>query len=91
MSFLCCDLFPYLRETLDLVWYENFCSGEKATAENIADAIAENRAELVHLPSSVDLNLPLPSKECPSCNGSVRTFNYTSTNIRLVFLVSLLS
>lgn len=45
-------------------------SGEKATAESIADAIAENRAELVHLPSSVDLNLPLPSKDCPSCNGS---------------------
>ncbi|KAI3466102.1 hypothetical protein Pfo_022765 [Paulownia fortunei] len=45
-------------------------SGEKATAENIADAIAENRAELVHLPSSVDLHLPLPSKECPNCDGS---------------------
>ncbi|XP_073300794.1 uncharacterized protein [Primulina huaijiensis] len=45
-------------------------SGEKATAESIADAITENRAELVHLPSSVDLSLPLPSKECPSCNGS---------------------
>ncbi|KAK6132666.1 hypothetical protein DH2020_033582 [Rehmannia glutinosa] len=45
-------------------------SGEKATAENIADAISENRAELVHLPSSVDLHLPLPSKECPSCDGS---------------------
>ncbi|KAH6775623.1 embryo defective 2737 [Perilla frutescens var. hirtella] len=45
-------------------------SGEKATAENIADAITENRAELVHLPSSVDLHLPLPSKECPDCNGS---------------------
>lgn len=45
-------------------------SGEKATAENIADAITENRAELVHLPSSADLHLPLPSKECPDCNGS---------------------
>ncbi|KAK4387084.1 hypothetical protein Sango_2579000 [Sesamum angolense] len=45
-------------------------NGEKATAENIADAIADNRAELVHLPSSVDLHLPLPSKECPSCDGS---------------------
>ncbi|KZV44749.1 hypothetical protein F511_34679 [Dorcoceras hygrometricum] len=45
-------------------------SGEKATAENIADAIAESRAELVHLPSSVDLSLPLPSKDCPSCNGT---------------------
>ncbi|KAL7103641.1 hypothetical protein ACP275_08G191800 [Erythranthe tilingii] len=45
-------------------------SGEKATAANIADAISENRAELVHLPSSVDLHLPLPCKECPSCEGS---------------------
>ncbi|KAL2476355.1 embryo defective [Abeliophyllum distichum] len=45
-------------------------SGEKATAESIADAIAENRAELVHLPSTLDLHLPLPSKECPTCDGS---------------------
>ncbi|XP_016490071.1 uncharacterized protein LOC107809889 [Nicotiana tabacum] len=44
--------------------------GEKATAESIADAIADNRAELVHLPSTVDLHLPLPSKECPNCDGS---------------------
>ncbi|KAL3353214.1 hypothetical protein AABB24_020950 [Solanum stoloniferum] len=44
--------------------------GEKATAESIADAIADNRAELVHLPTTVDLHLPLPSKECPSCDGS---------------------
>ncbi|KAL6543273.1 hypothetical protein OROHE_010793 [Orobanche hederae] len=45
-------------------------SGEKATAENIADAIAENRAELVHLPSSVGLHLPLPSKDCANCDGT---------------------
>ncbi|XP_060209330.1 uncharacterized protein LOC132636467 isoform X2 [Lycium barbarum] len=44
--------------------------GEKATAESIADAIADNRAELVHLPSTVDLQVPLPSKDCPSCDGS---------------------
>lgn len=44
--------------------------GEKATAESIADAIADNRAELVHLPPTVDLHLPLPSKDCPSCDGS---------------------
>ena len=47
-------------------------SGEKATAKSVADAIAENRAELVHLPSSMDLHLALPSKDCPSCDGSVR-------------------
>ncbi|KAF9666766.1 hypothetical protein SADUNF_Sadunf16G0262800 [Salix dunnii] len=45
-------------------------SGEKATAECIADAIADSRAELVHLPSSMDLNLPLPSKDCPTCDGT---------------------
>ncbi|XP_052208177.1 uncharacterized protein LOC127811986 isoform X2 [Diospyros lotus] len=45
-------------------------SGEKATAKSVADAIAENRAELVHLPSSMDLHLALPSKDCPSCDGS---------------------
>ncbi|KAG6793828.1 hypothetical protein POTOM_003052 [Populus tomentosa] len=45
-------------------------SGEKATAECIADAIADNRAELVHLPSSMDLNMPLPSKDCPTCDGT---------------------
>lgn len=45
-------------------------SGEKATAECVADAITNNRAELVHLPSALDLNLPLPSKDCPTCDGS---------------------
>ncbi|BBH01778.1 embryo defective 2737 [Prunus dulcis] len=45
-------------------------SGEKATAECIADAIAANRAELVHLPSSINLNAPLPSKDCPTCDGT---------------------
>ncbi|KAL8481632.1 hypothetical protein ACS0TY_027947 [Phlomoides rotata] len=28
-------------------------------------------ATTVHIPSSVDLHLPLPSKECPSCDGSL--------------------
>ncbi|KAM1041644.1 hypothetical protein ACFX2I_030773 [Malus domestica] len=45
-------------------------SGEKATAECVADAIADNRAELVHLPSSINLDAPLPSKECPTCDGT---------------------
>lgn len=45
-------------------------SGEKATAEAIADAIAENRAELVHLPATMDLNVPLPTKDCETCDGS---------------------
>ncbi|KAL9276204.1 hypothetical protein ACSQ67_026251 [Phaseolus vulgaris] len=45
-------------------------SGEKPTAESVADAIANNRAELVHLPSSLDFQNPLPSKECPTCDGT---------------------
>ncbi|GMH24949.1 hypothetical protein Nepgr_026792 [Nepenthes gracilis] len=45
-------------------------SGEKATAESVADAIVENRAELVHLPSIMELHVPLPSKDCPTCEGS---------------------
>ncbi|XP_030489748.2 uncharacterized protein LOC115706292 isoform X1 [Cannabis sativa] len=45
-------------------------SGEKATAECIADAIADNRAELIHLPSTVDLHAPLPTKDCPTCDGT---------------------
>ncbi|KAJ6800709.1 uncharacterized protein M6B38_201600 [Iris pallida] len=45
-------------------------SGERATAESVAQAIAENRAELVHLPSAIDLPTPLPSKDCPSCDGT---------------------
>ncbi|XP_065862104.1 uncharacterized protein [Euphorbia lathyris] len=44
--------------------------GQKATAECVAEAIADNRAELVHLPSTMDLNLPLPSKDCPTCDGT---------------------
>ncbi|KAM7251673.1 hypothetical protein ACFE04_023556 [Oxalis oulophora] len=46
------------------------CQGEKATAESVADAITENRAELVHLPSTIDLHSPLPSKDCPSCDAT---------------------
>lgn len=45
-------------------------SGEKATAECVADAIVDNRAELVHLPSALDINAPLPSKDCPTCDGT---------------------
>ncbi|KAJ0103045.1 hypothetical protein Patl1_04691 [Pistacia atlantica] len=45
-------------------------SGEKATAERVADAIVDNRAELVHLPSTIDLNSPLPSKDCLTCDGT---------------------
>ncbi|XP_027341065.1 uncharacterized protein LOC113854328 isoform X1 [Abrus precatorius] len=45
-------------------------SGEKATAESVADAIADNRAELVHLPLALDFQRPLPSKECPTCDGT---------------------
>ena len=47
-------------------------SGEKPTAESVADAIADTRAELLHLPSSFDLGTPLPTKECPTCDGTVR-------------------
>lgn len=75
-------LFPMSSVTKSIVllnclyavffFYGYFCSGEKATAECIADAIADNRAELVHLPSSMDLNMPLPSKDCPTCDGTVR-------------------
>ncbi|XP_015887335.1 uncharacterized protein LOC107422413 [Ziziphus jujuba] len=45
-------------------------SGEKATAECVADAIVESRAELIHLPSAMDLNTSLPSKDCPTCDGT---------------------
>ncbi|CAK7327782.1 unnamed protein product [Dovyalis caffra] len=57
-------------KAVTLTQYAVALSGEKATAECIADAIADNRAELVHLPSSVDLNVPLPSKDCPTCDGT---------------------
>ncbi|KAL6538329.1 hypothetical protein OROGR_012317 [Orobanche gracilis] len=61
---------PVPGEKLCSEKYLRLCLGEKATSENIADAIAENRAELVHLPSSVGLHLPLPSKECANCDGT---------------------
>ncbi|KAF4392970.1 hypothetical protein G4B88_011965 [Cannabis sativa] len=52
----------------------HFYSGEKATAECIADAMADNRAGLNHLPSihrRFDLHVPLPSKDCPTCDETV--------------------
>nr|BAB10716.1 unnamed protein product [Arabidopsis thaliana] len=48
----------------------NLRSGEKPTADCVADAIVENRAELVHLPSSFNHSAPLPSKDCPTCDGT---------------------
>ncbi|KAM7498688.1 hypothetical protein LguiA_023102 [Lonicera macranthoides] len=39
-------------------------------AECISEAIVENRAELVHLPATMDLDLPLPSKDCPNCDAT---------------------
>jgi len=47
------------------------CSGQKATTERVAEAIAENKAELVHIPSAINLPTPLPTKDCPSCDGTV--------------------
>ncbi|KAL4573277.1 hypothetical protein LXL04_020077 [Taraxacum kok-saghyz] len=44
-------------------------SGEKATAGAIADAIAENRAELVHLPATMDLNGVM---KCPECKDKLQ-------------------
>jgi hypothetical protein len=48
----------------------NLKRGEKATAECISDAIVDNRAELVHIPHAMDLDLPLPYKDCPSCDAT---------------------
>ncbi|CAO2836137.1 unnamed protein product [Amaranthus hypochondriacus] len=45
-------------------------SGEKTTAESVADAIVNNQAELFHVPSALDLHSPLPSKDCPTCDGT---------------------
>lgn len=45
-------------------------SGERATAECVAEAVTENRAELVHLPPSIDFSAPLPTKDCSSCSGT---------------------
>ncbi|XP_020275180.1 uncharacterized protein LOC109849725 [Asparagus officinalis] len=49
---------------------KGFKSEQKATAEHVAEAIVGNQAELVHLPSAIDLSTPLPSKDCPSCDGT---------------------
>lgn len=44
--------------------------GENPTTKSAAVSIADGRAEVVHFPTSFDLELPLPTKECPTCNGS---------------------
>ncbi|XP_027341066.1 uncharacterized protein LOC113854328 isoform X2 [Abrus precatorius] len=56
-------------------------SGEKATAESVADAIADNRAELVHLPLALDFQRPLPSKECPTCDGTIMEPPWQAYNV----------
>lgn len=64
------------------------CSGEKPTADCLADAIVDNRAELVHLPASIDLSAPLPSKDCPTCDGTV-SFAFSPTANALSYLMYL--
>ncbi|KAG5551271.1 hypothetical protein RHGRI_009629 [Rhododendron griersonianum] len=49
-----------------------FSSGEKPTAETVAETIVGNRAELVHFPSSLDPHVRLTSKDCPNCVGSMK-------------------
>ncbi|KAL9251106.1 hypothetical protein AKJ16_DCAP00934 [Drosera capensis] len=56
-------------------------SGEKATAGSIADAVVENRAELVPLPSALDLDVPLPSTDCPTCNGTITNPPWKAMNV----------
>lgn len=54
-----------------------FSSGEKPTAETVAETIVGNRAELVHFPSTLDPHVRLTSKDCPNCIGSVRAIPET--------------
>ncbi|KAI8557803.1 hypothetical protein RHMOL_Rhmol04G0038600 [Rhododendron molle] len=49
-----------------------FSSGEKPTAETVAETIVGNRAELVPFPSSLDPHVQLTSKDCPNCVGSMK-------------------
>ncbi len=39
--------------------------------QSMAAAIAGGQAKLEHLPPSINLGLPLPSRECPNCEGTV--------------------
>ncbi|KAL2944322.1 Cytoplasmic envelopment protein 1 [Bienertia sinuspersici] len=65
--------------------------GEKPTAESVADAIANNQAELVHLSSAIDLHTPLPSKDCATCDGTgvMKCLN-AKTNFNSGFLLMIL-
>ncbi|KAJ4782095.1 Embryo defective 2737 [Rhynchospora pubera] len=45
-------------------------SSERATAEQVAGAIVDKRADLVHIPSALSLSVPLPSTDCPTCDGT---------------------
>ena len=72
-------MFHYSSDNLLASYFsdEYSCSGERETAECVAAAIADNRAELVHLPSAIDLHTPLPSKDCLTCDGTVNVCSVT--------------
>ncbi|KAH8966952.1 hypothetical protein BDL97_03G053500 [Sphagnum fallax] len=40
------------------------------TVQSMAAAIAGGQAKVEHLPPSMNLGLPLPSRECPNCEGT---------------------
>lgn len=61
----------YMQDYLFVIFIKFFFSGERPTAESIAEAVIDKRAELVHLPSAVDLSFPMPSKQCADCDGTV--------------------
>ncbi|KAF9614000.1 hypothetical protein IFM89_014800 [Coptis chinensis] len=60
----------YYRDEIASSNVTKCCSGEKPKAKCVADAISDNRVELVHLPSAIDLNVPLPLKDYSTCDGS---------------------
>lgn len=47
------------------------CRGQGDSVESLAGAIAGGAANLTCVPASVNSGLPLPRRECPTCDGTV--------------------
>jgi hypothetical protein len=60
--------------------------------QSMAAAIAGGQAKVEHLPPSINLGLPLPSRECPNCEGTVcMTFFFAAVHTIVTFVAGPLS
>lgn len=63
------------------------CRGENETVENIAAAVVAGRAKLDYVSAPAGAGLPLPARECPTCEGTVWLINWPNHLLFTIYLL----